>query len=384
MEAVSTLRTRSELRPIVAGSLDWTCAPQGAASALLQQGIAPLCFSDTSRLLSHVLPSGSHQDEKIWRIIRKHAGFRPVRNAFAAHNQLDKISEFSATSSESCRCWKRRVESHHTLSLERLETIEILGSSLSRITLDETLNRIEEWIDRPDGRCHFIATTGFHGIWEAHRDPELRDVLNAADLFCPDGIGPIIISRLRGLPLPGRVPGPDMLAGFAARGDQKGYRSFFYGDTEETLAALKERLERRHPGHRIVGTLSPPFRKLELDEERAMVKQINAARPDVLWVGLGLPKQEWWIHCNLNALRVPVAIGVGAAFRLVSGRVKRAPSWVGRAGFEWLWRLAMEPKKLWRRDLIDGPQFIYRALAETAKIRAMQAAQRRPERRQET
>jgi len=114
-----------------------------------------------------------------------------------------------------------------------------------------------------------------------------------------------------------------------------------------------------------------------------MVKQINAAHPDVLWVGLGLPKQELWIHRNLSALRVPVAIGVGAAFRLVSGRVKRAPSWVGRAGFEWLWRLAMEPKKLWRRDLIDGPQFIYRALAETAQIRAMPAAQR-PDRRPET
>ena len=112
-----------------------------------------------------------------------------------------------------------------------------------------------------------------------------------------------------------------------------------------------------------------------------MVQQINQARPDVLWVGLGLPKQEWWIHRNLSALQVPVVVGVGAAFRLVSGQVKRAPAWVGDAGFEWLWRLGREPTKLWRRDLVDGPRFLYRGLAETLQIRARQAAaSRRPER----
>ncbi len=243
------------------------------------------------------------------------------------------------------------------------------------------MNRIAHWIELRDGRCRFVVATGFHGIWEAHRNPRLRDVLNSADLFCPDGIAPIWISRLRGLPLPGRVPGPDLLARFAARANRTGYRSFFYGDTEETLAALKQRFERGHSGHRVVGTLSPPFCKLELEEERAMVKQINEARPDVLWVGLGLPKQEWWIHRNLNALRVPVVVGVGAAFRLVSGGVKRAPAWVGDAGLEWLWRLAMEPGKLWRRDLVDGPRFLYRALAETLQIRVRQAvAAQRPKR----
>lgn len=95
---------------------------------------------------------------------------------------------------------------------------------------------------------------------------------------------------------------------------------------------------------------------------------INNARPDVLWVALGLPKQEWWIYRNRDRLRVPVAVAVGAAFGFVSGRVKRAPKWVGRAGFEWVWRLAMEPGKLWRRDLIDGPRFLVRALSECAGL----------------
>jgi N-acetylglucosaminyldiphosphoundecaprenol N-acetyl-beta-D-mannosaminyltransferase len=262
-----------------------------------------------------------------------------------------------------------RVEMSPVERRERPESIEILGCSVSRVTIDGALNHIERWIEMREGRCRFVVATGFHGIWEAHKDPRLREVLNSADLFCPDGIAPVWISRLRDLPLPGRVPGPDLLARFAARGNQTGYRSFFYGDTEETLAALKQRLERLHPGHRVVGTLSPAFRELGPEEERAMVRQINEARPDVLWVGLGLPKQEWWIYRNLGALRVPVVVGVGAAFRLVSGEVKRAPSWVGEAGLEWLWRLAMEPGKLWRRDFVDGPRFLYRALAETLQVR---------------
>lgn len=255
----------------------------------------------------------------------------------------------------------------------RSASIAILGCSISRVTIDEALNRIERFIELREGRCRFVVATGFHGIWEAHRNPRLRDVLNSADLFCPDGIAPVWISRLRGVPLRGRVPGADLLARFAARANRTGYSSFFYGDTKETLATLKKQFERRHPGHRVAGTLSPPFRKLELEEERAMVKQINEARPDVLWVGLGVPKQEWWIHRNLDSLRVPVVVGVGAAFRLASGQVRRAPAWVGDAGFEWLWRLALEPAKLWRRDLVDGPRFLYRALAETLQIRVRQA-----------
>jgi len=243
-------------------------------------------------------------------------------------------------------------------------SIPILGCSVSRVTIDESLDLIEHWIDRRERRCRVVVATGFHGIWEAYRNPRLRDLFNSADLFCPDGIAPVWISRLRGLPIQGRVTGPDLLERFLARSNQKGYRSFFYGDTERTLTALRVRF-----GHRVAGTISPPFRNLGLKEEREMINQINKAHPDVLWVGLGMPKQEWWIHRNLNALRVPVVVGVGAAFSFASGRVKRAPKWVGTAGFEWLWRFAMEPAKLWRRDLIDGPRFLYRALAETLQIR---------------
>jgi N-acetylglucosaminyldiphosphoundecaprenol N-acetyl-beta-D-mannosaminyltransferase len=240
---------------------------------------------------------------------------------------------------------------------------------VSRITLAEAVARIAQWIRHPSARPRYVVATGFHGIWVAHQDPAFKAVLNAADLFCPDGIAPVWISRLRGEALPGRVSGPDLLAAFLEAADREGYRSFFYGDTDETLAALRAQLAVRYPGHVIAGAYSPPFRALSAEEDAAIVRMINEARPDVLWVGLGLPKQERWIAAHLDSLRVPVVVGVGAAFGFLSGRVSRAPDWMGRMGFEWVWRFAAEPRKLWRRDLLDGPRFIAHAAMEILGLR---------------
>lgn len=247
----------------------------------------------------------------------------------------------------------------------RLEPyVEILGCHVSRTTLTEAVALMEAWIREPLEKPRHIVATGFHGIWEAHKDPELRQVLNSADLFCPDGIAPVWLSRLHREPLCGRVSGPDLMAAFLLRANATGYSSFFFGDTRETLIALKRKVEIDYPGHRVAGFLSPPFRELTAEEDRAVLDQINCARPDVLWIGLGMPKQEWWIVEHRDQLRVPIVAGVGAAFGFLSGRVKRAPQWVGNHGFEWLWRLGMEPKKLWRRDLIDGPRFMAHALVD--------------------
>jgi N-acetylglucosaminyldiphosphoundecaprenol N-acetyl-beta-D-mannosaminyltransferase len=247
--------------------------------------------------------------------------------------------------------------------------VRILGATVSCVTLADTISRIEGWIRDPASRSRYIVATGFHGLWIAHQDPSFRHILNSADLFCPDGIAPVWISRLRGATLPERVPGPDILAAYLDVADRAGYRSFFYGDTDETLASLRERLAASYPGHVTAGTYSPPFRALSADEDDAIVAMINAARPDVLWIGLGLPKQERWIHDHLDRLRVPVVIGVGAAFGFLSGRVSRAPAWVGRSGLEWIWRLAAEPSKLWRRDLLDGPRFLAHVFLEMTGLR---------------
>jgi N-acetylglucosaminyldiphosphoundecaprenol N-acetyl-beta-D-mannosaminyltransferase len=247
--------------------------------------------------------------------------------------------------------------------------VRILGTAVSSVTLIETVARIEHWIHNPGSRPRYVVATGFHGLWIAHQDPDFKRILNDADLFCPDGIAPVWISRLRRESLPERVPGPDILTAFLERADREGYRSFYYGDTQETLDALGLRLAARFPGQVTVGTCSPPFRALAPEEDAAIVALINDSRPDVLWVGLGLPKQERWIHEHLDRLRVPVIVGVGAAFGFASGRVSRAPEWIGRLGFEWVWRLAAEPRKLWRRDLLDGPRFLFHAFLETAGLR---------------
>lgn len=254
-------------------------------------------------------------------------------------------------------------------SLPLASSVEILGCRVSRTTITEAVGLIENWITQPYDIPHYIVATGFHGIWEAHKNPELRRVLNSADLFCPDGIAPVWLSRLQQTPLYGRVTGPDLMLAFLTRANLTGYSSFFFGDTVETLEALKNRVQTEFPRHRVAGLLSPPFRPLTVEEDKHLLQEINRAAPDILWVGLGMPKQEWWIRRHLAELRVPVVAGIGAALRFVSGQVRRAPGWVGDYGLEWLWRLAMEPRKLWRRDLVDGPRFLAYALLEHMRSR---------------
>ena len=247
--------------------------------------------------------------------------------------------------------------------------VKILGSRVQLLKLPQIIERIDRWIAGRGTTCHRVVVTGFHGIWEAHKDAGFKAVLNSADLWAPDGIAPVGIAKLKGFRGAERTPGADIMRAFFELADKKGYSSFFYGDTDETLRALKKNIEREYPGHRIAGVFSPPFRPLTPEEDEQVVSMINNARPDVLWVGLGLPKQDRWIFERKDRLKVPVAIGVGAAFLFLSGRVKRVPGWVGRNGLEWVWRFIKEPKKLWRRDLIEGPQFVWHVLLELAGIR---------------
>jgi len=228
---------------------------------------------------------------------------------------------------------------------------------------------MDQRIEHPDGRCHQVVVTGFHGIWEAYRDPVFMALLNGADLWVPDGIAPVWVARLKAGGRAERIPGADLMDAFFRIADSRGYSSFFYGDSGATLSALRDRLQHEYPGHRVVGTFSPPFRPLSETEETAHVEMINRAAPDVLWVGLGLPKQEMWIARNRDRLHVPLAVGVGAAFRFLAGKVKRAPALVGRTGLEWLWRLVHEPRKCWRRCLVDGPQFLWHVGLELIGIR---------------
>jgi len=238
-------------------------------------------------------------------------------------------------------------------------SVRILGSRVHLVSASRAVDHIERWIGAPGGRCRRVVVTGFHGLWEAHVNPPFGAILNSAELWAPDGILPVWVARLRGYRNVTRAPGADIMRQYFQRAAAKGYSSYFYGDTEHTLSALQRRLSRDYPGHRIAGACSPPFRPLTPAEDQEIISRINAARPDVLWVGLGMPKQELWIHRHLEQLQVPAAIGVGAAFAFAAGTVGRCPDWIGRMGFEWVYRFLKEPKKLWRRDLIDGPRFLW-------------------------
>ncbi len=247
--------------------------------------------------------------------------------------------------------------------------VRVLGSRVDLVELDDAVTTIERWLHTRPARCRQVVVTGFHGLWEAHRDPELRRVFDAADLWIPDGIAPVLVARLRGIRGARRIPGVELMDAFLAKADFAGFRSFFYGDTEETLTRLAATLKERYPGHVVAGTLSPPFRPVTPEEDDDQVRAINRAKPDVLWVGLGTPKQDRWIYEHRDRLEVPVAIAVGAAFRFLTGQVSRAPAWIGRMGLEWAYRLAMEPRKCWRRCFVQGPRFLASVAVELMGIR---------------
>jgi N-acetylglucosaminyldiphosphoundecaprenol N-acetyl-beta-D-mannosaminyltransferase len=238
-------------------------------------------------------------------------------------------------------------------------SVRILGSRVHLVSAARATDYIESWIGMRIGVCRRIIVTGFHGLQEAHKSPTLHSILNGAELWVPDGIAPVWVARLRGHRGAVRATGMDIMLEFLARANKQGYSSYFFGTTDETLKRLTKAISEQYPGHKIAGAYSPPFRALTPAENEAIIERINAAKPDVLWVALGMPKQDIWIHERLKRLKVPVAIGVGAAFSFVAGTVPRCPKWLGDAGFEWVYRFWKEPRKLWRRDLFDGPRFLF-------------------------
>ena len=247
--------------------------------------------------------------------------------------------------------------------------IRILETRVDMVQTPDVMALMDRWIEGEPHQLHHVVNTGMHGIMEAHKDPSIASVLNAADLLAPDGILAIIVARFYGYRLRKQDTGPDLLWRFSEIANRKGYKYFFYGDTAETLELLSANLTSEFRDLKIVGYQSPPFRPLTQEEDEAMVATINQAKPDVLWVGLGMPKQEKWIFEHRHALKVPVVVGAGASFKFISGTVPRAPTLVCNLGFEWLWRLAQEPRRGWRRVVLDAPQFVVLVFLQLTGLR---------------
>jgi N-acetylglucosaminyldiphosphoundecaprenol N-acetyl-beta-D-mannosaminyltransferase len=236
-------------------------------------------------------------------------------------------------------------------------SFDVVGVRTHAVQIGDVVARMEEWIRNRDG-CHSIAATSMHGIVEAQRDLAFKEILNSADLVVPDGMPLVWVGRHKGHHLPRRVYGPDLMLDFCEQTAGHGYRHFFYGGEPGVPERLAESLKRRFPTMEVCGAFSPPFRALAPEVDQEIVTMISRAAPDVLWVGLGTPKQERWMHEHRDKLHVPVLVSVGAAFDFLSRRRNQAPRWMREHGLECLFRLLQEPRRLWRRYLIDGARFV--------------------------
>jgi N-acetylglucosaminyldiphosphoundecaprenol N-acetyl-beta-D-mannosaminyltransferase len=247
--------------------------------------------------------------------------------------------------------------------------VDILGVAVSAINLDMAVDAFAVWIQ--DGAREYVCVTGVHGVMESQTDPELLRIHNESGMTTPDGMPLVWCGRYAGASWMRRVYGPDLMLRVCAQSVEKKWSHFFYGAGPGVAEDLAAALTARFPGLEVVGVDTPPFRELTDEETRTTAEKINLARPDIVWIGLSTPKQERWMARFRPLLTAPVLVGVGAAFDIHAGRVSQAPLWMQRSGLEWSYRLAMEPRRLWRRYLTVIPRFAVKILIHPpARIRA--------------
>jgi N-acetylglucosaminyldiphosphoundecaprenol N-acetyl-beta-D-mannosaminyltransferase len=251
---------------------------------------------------------------------------------------------------------------------------DVLGVKVSAIGMDDAIANIERWIR--EGRREYVCVTGVHGVLESRRDPTLRRIHNEAGMVAPDGVPLVYFLRLNGKKRTRRVYGPDLMREMTLISARRGYRQLYYGGDVGVAERLKEALIVRVPALQVVGTFCPPFRQMSCEEDCAVVDAINAARPDIVWVGLSTPKQERWMASHLGRIDAPVMIGVGAAFDFLAGTKRQAPKWMQCCGLEWLFRLCSEPRRLWRRYAYIVPAFLILAAGELARKAAVAGRKR--------
>lgn len=221
--------------------------------------------------------------------------------------------------------------------------------------MEEVLRYFDAWTHDDQGR--YVVIRDVHGVMRARTDLALRSAHHQADLVTPDGVPLVWSAKLLGHSNIERVCGPDLLPATCARGLEKGWRHYFYGGAPGMADALADRLRARFPGIAIAGTRCPPFRSLTKTEDQEDCDAILTAEPHFVWVGLGTPKQELWMKSHKVRLPGIILLGVGAAFDIHAGQAKRAPVWMQRSGLEWFFRLASEPRRLWRRYLLLAPHY---------------------------
>ena len=249
-----------------------------------------------------------------------------------------------------------------------VETVNVLGVGIS--VLDQDRAREFLFAAARGGRRGYVTVTGVHGVSEAQRDPELKRILNRSLLCTPDGMPMVWMGKLQGSESIRRVYGPDLMLNLCERSRGPGMTHFLYGGNPGVALELKETLETKFPGLQIVGTYCPPFRPLQPNELAGLRERVRETQPDFFWVGLSTPKQERFMAAHMSLLpEAKIFIGVGAAFDLLTGRLRQAPRWMQRLGLEWLFRLTQEPQRLWKRYFVNNPLFVFRAAGQLIGLR---------------
>jgi N-acetylglucosaminyldiphosphoundecaprenol N-acetyl-beta-D-mannosaminyltransferase len=239
-----------------------------------------------------------------------------------------------------------------------MKQVEILGVRIHSVTFDEAILEIKRMVGE-NQRGYVVTPTVDHMV-KLRTDAEFREVYANASLVVADGMPILWASKFLGTPLAGRVCGSDLFPALCECAAERGWRVYFLGGMPGVAEKAAEALRRVNPSIQVVGTYSPPF-GFEKDEaeNRKIIAQIREARPDVLFVGLGAPKQEKWMYRYRNEHGAVVTLGIGISFDFVAGTLVRAPRWLQNIGLEWLWRVMAEPKRLWKRYLVEDPVFFW-------------------------
>ncbi len=231
----------------------------------------------------------------------------------------------------------------------------ILGVNISVTDMKKTVAYLRAHVRELSGS--YICISNVHTTVMSYDSEEYCAIQNQAVLALPDGKPLSVVCKRRGFPEAQRVTGPDLMEEIFSVSVKEGYCHYFYGSTEETLKLLREKLEKRYPGIQIAGCESPPFRPLTNGEDKKITEQMNQARADFVWIGLGAPKQERWMYAHRDRIQ-GLMIGVGAGFDYFAGNIRRAPMWMQKCSLEWLYRLLQDPRRLFKRYLVTNTKFM--------------------------
>ena len=245
--------------------------------------------------------------------------------------------------------------------------INVLGVGISAVNLQQAVVEIDGWIKT--GARHYVNVCNVHTVMECQRSAALRAIVNQSGLSTPDGMPLVWLNHWYGHRTAGRVYGPDLMLALCDRSQTAGHRHFFYGGAPGVADLLVTRLKQRFPALNVAGHHTPPFRPANAPEEPGVLDAINASRPDIVWVGLGTPKQDYWIARHRAELNAAVLVAIGAAFDFHAGLLPQAPRWMQRAGLEWLFRLTQEPRRLAYRYVVYNPLFIVRTALQISGLR---------------